>query len=297
MKNILVVGSINMDMVITADRMPHMGETINGSNFMIIPGGKGANQALAAARLNGNVKMLGSVGDDNFGSELIKYLSDGGVDTTSIKKSATNTGVALITVCDGDNMILLEKGANYAMLPEDIEKNTELFEWADFVIMQLEVPTETILTAAKCAKNNGCTVILNPAPIENFDDTLLDYIDMIVPNEHEGGIILNQTIATIEDASRLVLEFAKKNICAIVTLGENGSVYYCGEDRVKHCPAQKTNVVDSTAAGDSFIAGMCVALCEGKNIDDAIAFATKVSSIVVSRKGAGTSLPYRSEIL
>lgn len=296
MKNILVVGSINMDLVITTDRLPNMGETINGKGFMSIPGGKGANQALAAARLGGNVRMLGSVGTDNFGAELINYLSADGVNTDSIKKSKTNTGIALITVCNGDNMIILEKGANYMVLPEDIKKNSDLFQWADFVIMQLEIPSETILSAAKCAKDYSCTVILNPAPVENFDREILNYIDMIIPNEHESSIIMNKPVTTVEGASQLVLEFAKKGIYAVVTMGENGAVYYT-EKQIKHCPAQKTNVVDTTAAGDSFIAGLCVALGEEKNWDDAITFATKVASIVVSRKGAGISLPYRSEIV
>ena len=295
MKNILVVGSINMDMVITVDRVPHMGETVSGKEFMTAPGGKGANQALAAARLGGKVRMLGRIGTDSFGTELINYLTEGGVDTSSVKKSQTNTGVALITVCNGDNMIILEKGANYSILPEDIDKNKDFFEWADLVIMQFEIPLNTVLTAAKCAKANNCTVVLNPAPVEGFSSEILDYIDIIVPNEYEGGIILGKTSASVNDARQLVLDFAAKNVQAVVTLGSDGSVYY-SDGQVKHCPAQKTNVIDTTAAGDSFIAGLCVALCEGKNFDDSVSFATKVAAITVSRKGAGTSLPYRSEI-
>lgn len=295
MKNILVVGSLNMDMVITADRMPHMGETINGSGFMTVPGGKGANQALAAARLDGNVKMLGSVGCDNFGTELTDYLSAGGVDTSPIKKSCANTGLAMITVCGGDNMIVLEKGANYQLLPEDIRENTDLFIWADYVVMQLEIPTETVAAAAKCAKDNGCTVVFNPAPVENFDGSILKWVDIIVVNEHEGGVILNKRVNTVDDAKQLVSDFSAKGICAVVTLGGNGAVYN-DAGTVKHCPAQKTTVVDTTAAGDSFIGGMCVALGEGKSMEQAVLFATKVAAIVVSRKGAGISIPSRSEL-
>ena len=278
MKNILVVGSINMDMVITVDRVPHMGETLSGDGFMTVPGGKGANQALTMARLLGNVKMLGCIGGDSFGAELTEYLKESGVDTSAIMKSDTNTGVALITVCNGDNMILLEKGANYKITPEDIIKNEELFKWADIVVMQLEIPWETVMQTAKTAKENGCAVLLNPAPVENFKPEILEFVDIIVPNEHEGGIILGKESVTKEQAKELALEFAEKGVQAIITLGGDGCVYY-DSGEVKHQPAIETNVVDTTAAGDSFIGGMCVALCENKSFPETIEFATKVASI------------------
>ena len=295
MKNILVVGSINMDMVITVDRVPHMGETLSGDGFMTVPGGKGANQALTMARLLGNVKMLGCIGGDSFGAELTDYLQESGVDTSAIMKSDTNTGVALITVCNGDNMILLEKGANYKITPEDIIKNEELFKWADIVVMQLEIPWETVMQTAKTAKENGCAVLLNPAPVENFKPEILEFVDIIVPNEHEGGIVLGKESVTKEQAKELALEFAEKGVQSVVTLGGDGCVYY-DNGEIKHQPAIETNVVDTTAAGDSFIGGMCVALCENKSFPEAIEFATKVASIVVSRKGAGTSIPWRNEM-
>ena len=295
MKNILVVGSINMDMVITVSRVPHMGETLSGDGFMTVPGGKGANQALTMARLGGNVKMLGCVGRDSFGAELTDYLKESNVDTASIIQADKNTGVALITVCDGDNMIVLEKGANYMITPQIILENEELFRWADLVVMQLEIPWETVMQAAKIAKENGCVVLLNPAPVENFKDEILEFVDIIVPNEHEGGIILGRSNVTKEEAKDLVREFAEKGVNAIVTLGGDGCVYY-DNGEVRHQPAKKTEVVDTTAAGDSFIGGMCVALCEGKKTAEAIEFATKVAGIVVSRKGAGTSIPKREEI-
>jgi len=295
MKNILVVGSINMDMVITVNRVPHMGETLSGDDYMTVPGGKGSNQALCMARLGGTVKMLGAVGKDGFGTELVDYLKEGGVDTSSIKQLNKNTGVALITVCDGDNMIVLEKGANYLITPKDIRDNVELYKWADIVVMQLEIPWETVMQSAKIAKENGCKVLLNPAPVENFKDEILPYIDIIVPNEHEAGIILGRKNVTKEDAKELVTEFREKGSEAVVTLGSDGCVYYYNGE-VRHQPAIKTNVVDTTAAGDSFIGGMCVALCENKQLPEAVEFATKVASIVVSRKGAGTSIPTRDEI-
>jgi ribokinase len=295
MKNILVVGSINMDMVITVDRVPKMGETLSGDGFMTIPGGKGANQALTMARLLGNVKMLGCVGKDSFGSELTSYLKESGVDTSSIMQTDKNTGVALITVCNGDNVIVLEKGANYEITPESVLENKELFKWADIVVMQLEIPWETVMQAAKTAKENGCTVLLNPAPVENFKDEILEFVDIIVPNEHEGGIILGKENVTKDEAKDLVLEFLEKGVKAVVTLGGDGCVYY-DDGTVKHQPAMEAKVVDTTAAGDSFIGGMCVAMCEDKPFSEAIAFATRVASIVVSRKGAGTSIPWRNEI-
>ena len=295
MKNILVVGSINMDMVITVDRVPKMGETLSGDGFMTVPGGKGANQALTMARLSGNVKMLGCVGKDGFGAELTEYLKESGVDTAAVMKSDKNTGVALITVCGGDNMILLEKGANYMITPQNILENEELFEWADIVVMQLEIPWETVMSAAKTAKQNGCKVLLNPAPVENFKDEILEFVDIIVPNEHESGIILGRENVKKEQAKELAAEFAEKGVQAVVTLGGDGCVYY-DNGEVKHQPAIEAKVVDTTAAGDSFIGGMCVALCEGKPFSEAVGFATKVASIVVSRKGAGISIPWRNEI-
>ena len=295
MKNILVVGSINMDMVITVDRVPRMGETLSGDGFMTVPGGKGANQALTMARLSGNVKMLGCVGWDSFGAELTCYLKESGVDTAPILKSDKNTGVALITVCNGDNMILLEKGANYMLTPQNILENEELFKWADIVVMQLEIPWETVMCAAKTAKQNGCKVLLNPAPVENFKGEILEFVDIIVPNEHEGGIILGKESATREQAKELVSAFAEKGVQAVVTLGGDGCGYYDNGD-VKHQPAIEAKVLDTTAAGDSFIGGLCVAMCEDKPFSEAIEFATKVASIVVSRKGAGTSIPWRKEL-
>lgn len=295
MKNILVVGSINMDMVINVDRVPHIGETISGDGFMTVPGGKGSNQAVACAKLGGKTKMLGCVGADSFGEELTEFLSSSGVDTSHIQKVDKNSGLAMIAVCNGDNMIMLEKGANYMLMPSIINENLQLFKWADIVVLQLEIPWESVMESARLAKENGCTVVLNPAPVENFKSEILPYIDIIVPNEHEGGIIFGRENVTKDEAKELVLEFAKKGITAVVTLGGDGCVYY-DEGKVKHRSAIKTTVVDTTAAGDSFIGGLCVALCDGKSFPDAIEFATKVASITVSRKGAGISIPTIDEI-
>ena len=295
MKNILVVGSINMDMVINIDRVPHIGETLSGNGFMTVPGGKGANQALAMARLGGNVKMLGCIGNDNFGMELNKYLKESGVDTSHIKQVDTNTGVALIAVCNGDNMILLEKGANYMVTPVDIENNEELFSWADIVVLQLEIPWETVLRSAKMAKEHNCMVFLNPSPIENFRKEVLEFVDVIVPNEYEGGKILGKTNVTRYTAKELVLEFIKKGIKSVVTLGSDGCVFY-DDGEIKHQPSIKTKVVDTTAAGDSFMGGLCVAISENKPFSEAVEFATRVASIVVSKRGAGISIPTREEV-
>jgi len=295
MKNILVVGSLNMDMIITVERIPNLGETLSGRDFMTVPGGKGANQALAVARLGGNVKMLGCVGNDSFGMEMTEYLKNSGVDVSSIKKADRNTGIAFITVCNGDNMIVLEKGANYMLKLEDIVANRTLFIWADMVVLQLEILWDTVVEAARVAKEENCTVLLNPAPVENFNKEILKYVDIMVPNEHEAGVIFGKTVATVEDAKNFVTEFAKQGMKLVVTLGSNGCVYY-DNGMVKHCPAIPTIVVDTTAAGDSFIGAMCVAMCENKSFDEAIQFATKVASIVVSRKGAGISIPTRDEV-
>ena len=295
MKNILIVGSINMDLVINTERVPNMGETVSGSGFMTIPGGKGANQAVAAARLGADVKMIGAVGNDVFGKVLSENLKESGVDTKAILSKETSSGIAVITICKGDNQIILDAGANGELCCDDIASFNELFKWADIVVLQLEIPWNVVMHAAKTAKENGCIVLLNPAPVENFNNEILQYTDILIPNEHEAGIICGTKSLTKEEAKVVAEDFASKGINTIITLGSEGCVY-SSENGTKECEAIKTNVVDTTAAGDSFIGGFCTALCDKKNVDEAIAFATKVASVTVSRKGACSSLPYLHEL-
>lgn len=291
MKNILIIGSINIDLVINTDILPKLGETIHGKNFMTSYGGKGANQAVAVAKLCGKADMIGAVGSDEFGKLLKTNLETNHINTKGVKIADTNSGVAVITVCGGDNHIILDGGANDTVSPEWIDANIELIQNAEIVIFQLEIPLETIIYAAKKAKEYGCKVLLNPAPAVKLPEELLDYTDIMIPNEHEAAIITGHE--NEEEALKALYDNGKKNV--IVTLGSKGCLYNDGTE-IKMQKAFGVKAVDSTAAGDSFIGGYCVALSEGKSIDEAVHFATAVSAITVSRAGAGVSIPTRAEV-
>lgn len=291
MKNILIIGSINIDLVINTDILPKLGETIHGRNFMTAYGGKGANQAVAVAKLYGKADMIGAVGSDEFGKLLKGNLEANHVETKGVKIADTNSGVAVITVCGGDNHIILDGGANDAVSPAWIDENLDLIKNADIVIFQLEIPMETIIYAAKKAKECGCKVLLNPAPAAKLPEELLAYTDIIIPNEHEAAIITGHENEV--DALKALYDNGNRNV--IVTLGSKGCIYNDGKEIKSQTPF-KVKAVDSTAAGDSFIGGYCSALCEGKTMEEAIRFATAVSAITVSRPGASVSIPTRTEV-
>ncbi len=291
MKNILIIGSINIDLVIHTDILPKLGETLHGSNFMTAYGGKGANQAVAVAKLYGNADMIGAVGHDEFGKLLKGNLEASNVRTEGVKIADTNSGVAVITVCGGDNHIILDGGANNEVSPAWIDENIHLIQNADIVIFQLEIPMGTIIYAAKRAKEFGCKVLLNPAPAAKLPEELIAYTDIIIPNEHEAAIITG--CENEEDALKALYDGGNRNV--IITLGSKGCIYNDGQEIKKQTPF-KVKAVDSTAAGDSFIGGYCSALCEGKTMEEAILFATAVSAITVSRSGASVSIPTREEV-
>ncbi|MBQ8817383.1 MAG: ribokinase [Clostridia bacterium] len=295
-KNILVIGSINVDYVTHTDRLPKLGETIMGSDFAMNFGGKGANQAVAIAKSGCAVKMLGAVGKDLSGDLAIKNLESFGVDTSSLIKADAPTGAAAITVCGGDNHIILEVGANAYVTPALIDENAELFDWADIVVMQYEIPTESVLHAARVAKQKGKTVILNPAPVKEVCDELYGYIDWIIPNEFEAQLItgIEQNNDTDAEAAMARLrDMGAGN--AIITLGKRGCAYHNG-DSISYAGIFDVKRVDTTSAGDSFIGGFCSALCEGKSIDDAVYYASAVSSITIGRAGASVSIPTADEV-
>ena len=290
MKNILIIGSINIDLVINTDILPKLGETVHGKNFMTSYGGKGANQAVAVAKLYGKADMIGAVGNDEFGKLLKTNLENQAIRTKGVKIADTNSGVAVITVCGGDNHIILDGGANDTVTPSWIDKNIDLIQNADIVIFQLEIPMETILYAAKKSKACGCKVLLNPAPAAKLPEELLEYCDIIVPNEHEAAIITGYDDE--ETALKALWNNGKRSV--IITLGNKGCLYNEGLT-IKRQQAFPIKAIDSTAAGDSFIGGYCSAVAEGKSMDEAIRFATAVSAITVSRSGAGASIPTREE--
>lgn len=291
MKNILVVGSLNMDLVIGTPRMPALGETIHGSGFATHPGGKGANQAIAAARQGCNVAMLGAVGNDDYGKALKKHLEDNGVSTHGVATVDTNTGIAVITVCGGDNCIILDKGANFRVDVDMVKRNDILINWADIVVMQLEIPMETVVFTAKWAKELGKTVILNPAPWQKLPEELYAYVDILIPNEHEAaGLLDMETVGDGADALQKLRDLGVKT--PVITLGDKGAVALTEE--VVFVPAQKAVAVDTTGAGDSFIGGMCRALAEDKSLKEAMELGSKVAAVTVTRHG--TDFPTFEEI-
>lgn len=296
MSKILVVGSINMDLTIETERMLKLGETISGKNFKTLAGGKGANQAVAASRLGGDVKFLGAVGEDSYGKELLENLENENIKFEGSILEGTTTGIAVITVCGGDNCIILDGGANMRITPDTVRAKRGLFEWADFVVFQLEIPLDTVLCGAKLARECGAKVVLNPAPAQNLPDEIYKNTDIIIPNETEAEIITGIAIKDKNDCERAVLELRSRGVeQVIITLGSKGCVYNKAEEIIFKDPIEIT-VVDTTAAGDSFIGAVCVALGNGKTIDEAVNYATKVSSITVSRRGASVSIPYANEI-
>ena len=297
MKRIVVIGSLNMDLVTQTNRVPVMGETLTGTAFKTICGGKGGNQAFAAAKLGGNVTMLGCVGADVFGRELIRSLSEQGVNCNGIAvRDNVESGTASITVCDGDNSIIIIPGANGTVSKTYIDAHLDIIKNADFIILQLEIPLETVAYIAEVAYEAGIPVMLNPAPAAVLPEEVLQKVAYIIVNETECEFYTGEKVSTVEEAKEGVRLLKQKGIQhAIVTLGSQGAVYDDGEV-VSYEPARKVQAVDSTAAGDTFTAAVVVSLLEGKMMKEAISFATVASSITVTRVGAQTSIPSREEV-
>lgn len=297
MKNICVIGSLNMDLVVNVDTMPKPGQTIIGSNFKEVPGGKGANQAVAMARLNGNVSMIGKVGEDGFGQTLINSLKNDKVDTTYIQTAKGATGVALITVDkNAQNSIVVSPGANFEVKEDDIDNNIEAIKNSNIVVLQLETPLNTIKYALNKAKELNKYTILNPAPAVKLDNEIIKNVDLLTPNETELEIISGVSIETEEDiqkAAQIMIEKGVKEL--IVTLGSKGSLYI-NKEKSMFKKAYKVEAVDTTAAGDSYTGALAVALSQDKNIEDAMDFASKVGALSVLKEGAQSSLPTLEDV-
>ena len=297
MKNICVIGSLNMDLVVNVDTMPKSGQTIIGNNFKEVPGGKGANQAVAMARLNGNVTMIGKVGEDGFGQTLINSLKNDKVDTTYIQTAKGATGVALITVDkNAQNSIVVSPGANFEVKEDDIDNNIEAIKNSDIVVLQLETPLDTIKYALNKAKELNKYTILNPAPAVKLDDEIIKNVDLLTPNETELEIISGVSIETEEDiqkASQIMIEKGVKEL--IVTLGSKGSLYI-NKEKSMFKKAYKVEAVDTTAAGDSYTGALAVALSQEKGMEEAMDFASKVGALSVLKEGAQSSLPTLEDV-
>ena len=299
-KNILVVGSLNMDISITMKKMPIIGETILGNSMQYSNGGKGANQACAIGKLGGKVEMLGCIGNDDFGKNQKTNLGKYNVNTKNLKISQDiPTGTAVIYVDEkGKNSIVVVAGANDYCDVEYLKSQEESFKNSDYILLQLEIPIESVKYSVKKGKELGKTIILNPAPAPEFIcDEILNNLDYFTPNESELQRLAKlDKIETLEDAekgARIFLEKGVKNV--LVTLGENG-VLFVNKDTVQHFPANKVKAIDTTAAGDCFNGAFVLGLSEGKSIAESIIFANKASSIAVTRKGAQNSIPMREEV-
>ena len=297
MPEITVIGSLNMDLAINAPRVPVMGETILGSGFMTAPGGKGANQAVAAARLGGDVTMIGCVGDDIFGRNLVENLKSNGVETRHIKTlRGFPTGVAVILIKDGNNCIIVDPGANGKLRFEDIEGFEEIISRSRIAVLQLEIPLDTVERAIRAAKKHNVEVLLNPAPAVKLSDELLSMVDLLTPNETECEIITGMPIKNVEDAKKAVACLNGKGIKTVaVTMGGNGVVYNDGS-KIMHKPVPEVKAVDTTAAGDAFSGALAVSIAQGKDINEATDFANIVGTLTVTKKGAQDSLPSLEDV-
>jgi len=294
---VVVVGSVNMDLVVRAPRLPAPGETISGGEFATIPGGKGANQAVASARLGTRTAFLGCLGQDVFGEQLAEGLRRNGVDCQGLRIRPGPTGVALIVVDGaGRNGIVLAPGANALLAPDDVDGSEALLASARVLVAQLEVPLATVAHAVRRAREMSKVVVLNPAPAQPLPREVLEAVDYLVPNEIEAEMLSGVRTGSIEDAitaGRRLRELGARNV--IVTLGERGVVAVTGHS-AEHLPAPEITPVDTTAAGDTFIGGMCVALVEGRPLHQAIQFAQAAAAISVTRFGAQPSIPHRSDM-
>jgi ribokinase len=301
--SIVVIGSLNMDFVIAVDRLPLPGETILGRNFRMIPGGKGANQANAAAKLAGSgtvLRMLGRVGADSFGTALKNNLAAVGVDIGAVLDTNSEaTGVACIHVDDaGQNSITVAPGANGVLSAADIDSERRALDGARCVLLQLEVPMEAVAAGLREARRVGATCILDPAPARALPREILQLVDIATPNENEACVLAGVPQSRVNASEAVALGNRVRELgvrSVIVKLGDQGCVY-CGPDGTFSAPPFRVHAVDSTAAGDTFNAALSVALAEGAAMENALRFANAAAAISVTRAGAQTSAPVRAEV-
>lgn len=297
-KKIVVIGSCNTDMVINLERLPLPGETLIGGKFFMNPGGKGANQAVAAARLGGEVDFVAKVGNDPFGKRAIEQYKAEGIDVKHVFTDEEEpSGVALIMVdAHGENCIAVASGANARLLPADINRAKEIIDEADIILMQLETPMETVEHVAHMGKKAGKKVILNPAPAHALSDELLKCLYMLIANETEAEFISGTQITDMDSVARAADIIADKGVeNVVITLGSKGA-FIKEKGNYHQVPARKVKAVDATAAGDTFCGAVCVALSEGRNITEAVDFANRCAAITVTRMGAQSSVPHRREV-
>ena len=288
MKKIAIVGSINMDLTCKTERFPNAGETIFGGDLQYVPGGKGNNQAVAAARLGGDVTMFACVGDDAFGDRLIENLKNNGVNTTHIRKvPGESSGIAIITVAQNDNTIVVVSGANRCVTPQYIEEVKDAILESDIILLQNEIPAETLRYVAKMASGAGKTVIFNPAPFSAAALDIVEYVTYLTPNEHEAALLFPRI--GLEDL------LAQQQGKLIITLGAQGAAAW-SEGKVIRIPSRKANVVDTTGAGDTFNGAFAYALADGESLEAALRFANVAASLSTEGFGAQGGMPTLNQV-
>jgi ribokinase len=299
MGRVFVAGSINMDVVATADRHPKVGETVAGKQVLYFPGGKGANQAVAAARLGVGTTLVGRVGKDAFGAELAAFLADQGIDLGYLQQtSEAHTGTAIITVAEADNTIVVIPGANAHLGPDDV--GVVPLVKGDVAVSQFEIPLPTISAFFRRARIARATTLLNPAPARTFDHGLLELVDILVLNETELGLLAATAlteateVAAIVEAARRIQVGAEQTIC--VTLGRRGIVALAGREELI-VPGRIVKAIDTTGAGDCFVGALAAQLAAAVPLREALIFANAAASISVQRMGAGPSMPRAEEVL
>jgi len=290
---ITVVGSINMDLTTYTSRIPSVGETILGTGFKMNPGGKGANQAVAAAKLGATVNMIGKVGEDYFSKPLLNNLEKNSVNTQYIKsESQISTSIASILVdASGNNCIVVSPGANMSLAPGDIQELSSVITSANVVLMQLEIPLETIIKTVEIAHKNHVLSVLNPAPAQKLPEEVLSKLDIIIPNETEIRILTGKPASTVEEiktAAKDLLDTGVKIV--VVTMGERGALLLSKDNSIFE-PAFQVNVVDTVAAGDAFIGGFTYAVSLNKSYDEALRWGNAAGALATTRYGSQLSLP------
>lgn len=298
MNKLVVLGSVNADHVLQVDSFPRPGETLHGHSYCVIPGGKGANQAVAAARLGADIAFIASVGDDSFGREMCEAFAKEGMNTEAVMiEEGVPTGIAMIQVAaTGENSICISAEANGCLSPARIQPHHHLIENADTLLMQLETPIKTIEAAAKVAKQSGTRVVLNPAPAQPLSDDLLQLVDMITPNETEAELLTGVKVEDMASAQKAADVLHTKGIKQVmITLGSQG-VWLSQNGEGQQVLGFRVDAKDTTAAGDTFNGALLTALQEGRALEPAIRFAHAAAAISVTRMGAQTSIPHRREV-